>query len=242
MAGSNFTLFTNGNVSASSSITTGDVTGALFVGGMAYVLIVVFFAIGLFSMTKFYMYNPSNSGADPTNGMTLLKLAVKPILWLVMGIIILTIVSIFLESAFNIDVKSRIKFFFEARYSTLMPNLVISAKFQGVGESLLVVIDICSKFCFWTMYGLVILMYITCGVFVLSLFSHKSGDESAFKKIFTGLFTLLVAVGVIGFLSISINSFFFANSLNIQNVGNISTFQEGMVHVVKYFISLSGII
>jgi hypothetical protein len=243
LAGSDFALFTSGDVSASSSsVTAGDVMGALFVGGMAYVLIVVFFAIGLFSMAKFYMYNPNNSGADPTNGMTLLRLATKPILWLVMGIIILTVVSIFLESAFSIDVKSRIKFFFEARYSTMMPSLVIAPKFQGVGESLMVVVDISSKFCFWTMYGLVILMYLACAVFILSLFFHKSNDESAFKKVVTGLLTLLVSIGVIGFLSNSINSFFFSSSLNIQNVGVLSTFQGGMIQVVKYFISLSGMI
>lgn len=235
MANSSFELFNNGNVTVSSQVSVGDLIGALVLGTSVYTLTVIFFAIGLFGMAKYYIYSPSNN-TDSTNAMNSVKLLTMPILWLVLGVIIYAFLTIFLESAYGIDVDKRVTFFLEARYDLLINNLVTTGTMLKAAKTVLLVVDLASKFVFWSLYLIQLVLYCIVIFMVFNVLSYKSETASAFQKVFMALLTSVIAVVVITFQSSIINHSIFKNPANIANVGTVSSVSNGLPKVLSSMI------
>jgi hypothetical protein len=233
-----YDLFTNGNVQIGSNVGIGDLLGALTIGSAAYLLVVVPFLVGLFSMSKYYLMQPGMN-VDAANTMNYFRLALKPLLWLIGGIILYTSLVVLLEGWYGINISSRLKFFLEARYDLIIGNLQATATVLTFAKALLLVLDIVSTFVFWSIALLfLILLFIITG-YIISIFLENNEKESTvFKRLFSAAITTVIASVLITIYSVNVSRVFFTNNANINKIGNVVSVYDGNVKVFKYWVKL----
>lgn len=230
----NFNLFTNGNVSVNSNISIGDIIGAMAVGGVAYIAIVLSFLIGLFAVSKFYL--SQGQGADPSGGMNLFRLALKPLLWLLGGVFVYTAFVMLIEGWYKISVDNRLKFFLEARYDLLVGNIEAKGSLLGWAKNLLFALDIFSTFAFWSIALIFIVLITTIFSYVISILLEKSDEYALFKKLFTATVTTVIATVLITIYNVNVNRVFFSNNATINKIGQVTSVYDANVKVVKFWV------
>jgi hypothetical protein len=234
----NYDLFTNGNVSINSDIGIGDIIGALAVGMTAYLTVVIPFLIGLFAMSKYYALQPGMN-SDTSNSMNFFRLALKPLLWLVGGIIVYVSFVVLIEGWYGIDISSRLKFFLEARYDILVSNLKVTGTMLSLAKNLLFILDIVSTFVFWSISLLFIVLILVIVSYIFSILLENNERESTiFKRLFSAFITSVIATVLITIYSVNVSSVFFTNNATIDNIGNVTGVYDGHVKVIKYWVKL----
>lgn len=232
---SSYNIFSNGDVSTSSTIEVGDIGGALFIGSSAYILVVVLFSIGLFGVGKFY-FSQSDGSVDALDGMNFIRILLKPMSFLFIGVFMFSVIGSIIEYWYNVDISSRVKFFLEVDYESMVSNIKAKSSILIVAKKMLFILHIASAFAFWSIIILFISMYFVVFGFVLSILLNKS-DASVLKKIFSSGFTASIAFMAITIYSTNIDRVFFKDNPRINSINkNISSLSIGTTEVSKYMI------
>ena len=234
------TLYTHGNVSiSSSSIKLGDLIIALATGVLAYLLLVGTFLFSFISVGKNY-YAPDKTSGDALDIGNLAKLFLKPIVFLIAGLIFFNFMALLLKW-YNIDIYKELKFFFEARYDIVVNNLDITHKLMPFGKNILIALDLISKFAFWSLIFVYLAIYLIIGTIIsIIIVSYIQNDSEhiIYKKIF-----MVVMVVIIGAVSLNIFSSFsnhilFKEHPNINGIGVVSNINDANKKSFKYFAHL----
>ncbi|OGS70685.1 MAG: hypothetical protein A3F91_09230 [Flavobacteria bacterium RIFCSPLOWO2_12_FULL_35_11] len=229
-------LFSGGNVTTASNLSLGDLVGAIFIGIIAYLTTVVFFIIGLVGVGG-YFFKAAGGGGDNLAGMNFVRLALKPLLWFVVGAVIFATFKIFLEGWYNIDIGSRIKFFFEARYDSLVDNLTTTGVMLKSTKTVLTILDLLSKFAFWSIVAIFIFLYVfVFGVFLSVFIESGNADASIFKKILAGVFTAVISLVIIGMYNANVSRVMFSKNPVIESVGEVRSINQGFTSAIKIWV------
>lgn len=214
-------LFSGGDVTSSSTLRPGDLVGVIFVGAMAYLTSVVFFLIGIFGIGPYFFKGPGNSMTDNTSGMNFIRLALKPLAWLVAGAMIFAFMKMFLEGLYDINIASRTQFFLEARYDVLVDNLQAHGTMLKVAQFLLMILDLSSKFAFWS----IVVLYVVLVCFVLMLFiaimaESGNAEVGVWKRLFSGGMAVGISSAITGAYILIIDTIMFKNPVNISGMSH----------------------
>jgi len=227
-------LFSSPEMSASAAITIGDIFGALFIGCVAYFSIVVPFLVGVFSLSSHFFKNQQGGGNDNLSGMGLVLFILKPLLYLFSGLFVFALFSLFLNTSFKINMASWVKFFFEARYNTLLGNISASGQTKEASQWMLGILDMVSTGMFWSIPVIYFILYATVAAYTLSIFiENGNSDVSMVKKIFVSFFVGAISVGIITIYTSSINRSFFKGGLTIENLGEVYSIENTNITLVK---------
>lgn len=228
-------LFSNTSASASQRMSLGDIVGALIVGGLTYLTIVLPFVFGILSMAGHILKTDGN-GAKAGEAATLMKFALVPTLWLVGGAVAFAVAHIFLNTFYNIDIYSWIKMFLEVRYESSVGNLAASGTTLSTAKSALLALDVVSKIVFWSIPVIFSLLFTMLFFYIVSIFMESSGDDSAFKKAFSGIIAATVAVVIVSMYEANVSRVVFKNSPNISPIGSVSSAHGAFTSSLKYWI------
>lgn len=229
-------LFATSTVSASQSLSLGDIVGALFVGCFTYFTVVLPFILGVLSTSEKLFKSGQNNGGNASGGTTIIKLALTPIFWLVGGIVIFAIIHIFLEIFYNIDLYSWIKMFLEVRYDSAVNNLSATGTSLTAAKSALLVLDISSRIAFWSIPVIFGVLFVFLFLYIISIFLESSGDDSGFKKAFSATVAGCVALVIVMMYENSVSRVVFKGSPTISPVGSVSTARGAFSSSLKYWI------
>lgn len=233
-----YELFSSGDVTSSSSIGIGDLLGSLTVGFVAYMCIVIPFLLGIFAMSKYYVMQPGMN-TDAANAMNYFRLALKPLLWIVGGVIVYTSFVMFIEGWYGINISSRLKFFLEARYDLLVGNIKVAGTALSFAKFLLFVLDIFSTFVFWSIALLFLVLVCIITGYILSIFLDNNEKEATvFKRVFSASITITISVVLVSIYYVNVSRVFFTNNANINKIGNVVSVYDGNVKVFKYWVKL----
>ena len=236
-----FDLFSSGNnISTASSIKIGDLAGALIVGNISYALIIISFFIGILSIHKIYI-------GDRANGTTILdnlnpaKILLKPFLFLFGGTFTLVILTNFLDYWYHIDINKWLKFFYEARYDTVVGQIIVEPKMLDTAKQILAFLDLNSKFCFYSIlfiYATIIVSMVIYVIVTFSVFVDGTNEGTIAKKIFHSVMIGFVGVIILSIYSTFINQYIFKEHPNIQNIGTITDVNDANTKVLKHFAKI----
>lgn len=234
------TLYTHGNVTVgSSSIKIGDLIIAFVTGFMAYLLLVGTFLFSFVSVGKAY-YGNDNGSRDVLDSTNLAKVFFKPIIFLIFGLIFFNVITLFLKW-YNIDIYQELKFFFEARYDTLINSLDISHRLMPFGQNILIALDLFSKFAFWSLifvYLLIYLIVFSIIAVILVTFIQNDNDQSIIKKVFYALLVFVIGMISTGIFSSFCNNILFKDHPNIQNIGVVTDINAANKKSFKHIVNL----
>ena len=232
------TLYTHGNVDIhSTAIRLGDLVIALTTGTFAYLLLVGAFVYAFVTLVLVYYQNDDKSALDARN---LLKFLFKPTLLLISGLLILNILNLFLHW-YNIDLYKEIQFFFEARYDILTSNIQATHKLMPFAQSVLIVLDLVSKFAFWSLVFVHIFLYISTVLIMFAILvakSKKDNADSVIKKVFAAGFVFIVGIVSISIFDSFANHVLFKENPNIQHIGVVADINDADKKSFKYFANL----
>lgn len=229
-------LFATSSISASQSLSLGDIVGALFVGCFTYFTIVLPFIIGVLSTSEKLFKSGQNSGGSASSGTTIIKLALTPIFWLIGGVVIFTIIHIFLEIFYKINLYSWIKMFLEVRYDSAVNNLSATGTSLTAAKSALLVLDISSKIAFWSIPAIFGVLFVFLFSYIISIFLDSSGDDSGFRKAFGAALAGCVALIIVAMYETSVSRVLFKSSPTISPVGSISSARVAFSSSLKYWV------
>lgn len=230
-------IFINGDVDISSSIKIGDMMGGLMVGSISYLLVVLFFIFGLLGLMQYYFQNPDRGGSsDPTSGMNLIRLALKPLLWLFGGIIFFAFIANVLEYIYSVDIYSRIKFFLEARYSDMLGNLDAAGTRYEVAKTVLLILSVTSQVVFWSIPIIFLTMTLVILGFILSILFDNNDNVSIFKKVASSFLIGVIGSLILSIYATNINRIFFANTPTIKEIGAVNSISSLNAQVLKVWI------
>lgn len=237
---SNVNIFASGNVQAGDSIEIGDIVGALGLGLAAYLFVVGFFLIGhLLSIKSFFDAMEQQKSA--TRGFNITRHLISVVGWFVTGLLAFTFITASVEAFYNVDVASRIKFFWEARYSVLESSLAVSATNLEIAKSLLFVLDTASKACYWGIVVIFSIIILWSGGYAIALFSHNRSNQEDFGHVAKGLGSAFIVfvldIILFGAYAGFINSMLLSGSPNIPDMGTVSSvydiYKESLAYLVK---------
>ena len=232
------TLYTHGNVDIhSAAIRLGDLVIALTTGTFAYILLIGTFVYAFVTLVLVYYQNDDKSALDARN---LLKFLFKPTLLLISELLILNLIGLFLKW-YNIDLYKEIQFFFEARYDVLIDNIQATHKLMPFAKSVLIVLDLVSKFAFWSLVFVHIFLYLSTVLIMFAVLVVKPKKESAdlaVKKVFAAGFIFIVSVVSISIFDSFTNNVLFKENPNIQNIGVVTDINNADKKSFKYFANL----
>lgn len=233
-----YELFTNGDVSVGSSIGIGDILGSLTVGFIAYLCVVIPFLIGIFSMSKYYVMQPGMN-TDASNAMNYFRLALKPLLYIIIGIVVYTSFVMLIEGWYGVNVSSRLKFFLEARYDLLVGNIKVAGSMLKFANFLLFILDLFSTFVFWSIALLFLILICIIVGYILSIFLDNNEKEATvFKRVFSAAITTVIATVLVTIYYVNVSRVFFTNNANINKVGTVVSVYDGNVKVFKYWVNI----
>ncbi len=224
-------IFSNGNVGIGDKIDISDLLGAFGAGVLSYILIVGLFLFGFMFTLGYYFESqaPSGKSVSPESGANVLKLLLMPLSWLTMGVVIFVFLSVLVKWNYNVDMFSRIQFFWEARMSVLEPNLVVKANQLAIAKTTLMFLEMASQFLFWSIPAILIFFYIMIGGYLIAIISSLNmggGDMSSMallKRVVNSGLTLVVGVVLVTAFSVATSTFLFSTSPNIEGVGKVSS-------------------
>ena len=232
------TLYTHGNVDIhSTAIRLGDLVIALTTGVFAYILLIGTFVYAFITLVLVYYQNDDKSSLDARN---LLKFLFKPTLLLISGLLILNLLSLFLNW-YNIDLYKEIQFFFEARYDILINNIQATHKLMPFAKSVLIVLDLVSKFAFWSLVFVHIFLYLSTVLIMFAILvakSKKENTDSVIKKVFAAGFVFIVGVVSVSIFDGFTNHVLFKENPNIQNIGIVSNISDADKKSFRHFANL----
>lgn len=245
-ASSSYELFASGNVSVGDMVTVGDLMGALLIGAAGYILVVLFFLFGhLRSIFKFF--KKQEEGRSRGEDFTLVRHYVSVSAWFVGGLMGFTALSITLSTLYDVDMVGRLTFFWEARYDLIIGSLQNSGKTAEIGKTLLVFLDIFSRFAYWSIVFVFLGAATLAFVYVASLMSdfNKGGEGNDFMLVKSFLTGIIAAVGEVVLFVVYgnlIGKLLLGGAPTIHGVGVISTVQDAVVKSLQYFVNagLSG--
>ena len=230
-------LFANGNLTSQSSLTIGDLVGTISVGTSVWCFTIGFFLLGVIKTGQYYH---SNQLRTELNGTTTFKLLIKPLSFLILGLMILAFIGAILQYTYGVDLKAIEKFFLEARYNNLVGNIHVSAKNLKIAQGLLFTLDLLSKVALWSIPLISIIIYITFFTYFLSVVSVEKGtgrgDTPVFKLVVNGLATLFVAVILTTIFNISVTNTMLKEQPNIENLGVVSSVSQLNKSIIKSWV------
>jgi len=237
-------LFTDGGISSSSSsVKIGDLLLAMVIGILTYILIVGSFFSGFLNSYKVYTKN-EGGGSSALDISNLASLFFKPFFYLIVGVIIFNFFNLLLDW-YNIDIYDELSFFYEVRYSDVLPKLDVSNRLLPFAKSFLVSLDLFSRFAFWSLVFVYIAIFIMAFVIIFSVmffYVSDNGDIIIVKKILISLFVFIITLILTNIFNSYSEFILFKNSPNIADVGVITNIdvavKAGFKHLAK--LGLNG--
>lgn len=237
------TLYTHGNVNIhSTAIRLGDLVISLTTGTFAYLLLIGTFVYAFATITRVYYQTDNKDALDARN---ILKFLFKPTLLLISGLLILNLLSLFLHW-YNIDMYKEIQFFFEARYDVLADHIQATHKLMPFAQSVLMILDLVSKFAFWSLVFVHIFLYLSTVLIMFAILVTKPKKENAdlvIKKVFTAGFVLMVGIVSISIFDSFTNNILFKENPSVQHIGIVTDINAADKKSFRHFadLGLSGI-
>lgn len=230
-------LFSKASVSATQALTLGDIVGALFVGFFTYLTIVLPFLIGIIGMSSYILKSGRGDGGGVADSQTIIRFAMMPMLWLIGGALGFAIMHIFLTTFYSIDIYSWIKMFLEVRYETSIDNLNVGGTTLSAAKYGLLVLDVFSKIVFWSIPAIFSFIFFFMLGYILSIFLDNSGDDSVFKKTFSGVVAAVVVFSVVMMYENSVTHVMFKNAPTISPVGTVGSAKGSLTAFMKYAVN-----
>jgi hypothetical protein len=237
-------IFSGGNVTTGSSIQIGDLIGTIGVGIIGYTFVVLFFVIGnLGSIRSFF--KAKDQQVSLARGFNITRHIFSVLAWFVSGLLAFTFSSVILEKMYNVQMASRLKFFWEARYSSLESSLVTKATNLEVAQWLLAGLDILSKAAYWGIVIIFIIMIIMIFGYVIALFTHFKAESRDMEHFIKGAGSGII-VFVFNVIAISVYISFINNMLlsqrpDIPDIGTVSNvldiFKTSLAYIVRAGLS-----
>ena len=230
-------LFTSGNIDSTSALKIGDLVGTLGVGILTWTLIIGMFLIGVIKSSQYYY---SKQQSPDLNGITTVKLLIKPLTYLMIGIMILAFISVILKYNYHVNLQNNLKFFFEARYDNLVGNLEVNPRNLKTAQTILFILDLASKAAVWSIPIVSLGIFLLFFSYILAIISTEKGtggsNTPVFKLVMNSFATMFVASILITIFYTSINSYMFKSSPNIENLGTVISCSALNKQIIKKWV------